>query len=164
MPEPGHRELEPGLLDLELGFVGTRLLREDIEDQLGPRDDADLEFLFEVADLRRRELVVEDDERGLGRDDRVADLGDLAAPDPGGRDRRMARLDDPLDDRNAERIGQIGEFLKMIVDIITGEFGKMKTDGDGPGKGRAIIRRQVRSRPRAAGRRSWSAGSWRSRA
>ena len=47
-------------LDLEVPFTRPRAPREDVENQLGAIDDAPAEDLFEVARLRRRELVVED--------------------------------------------------------------------------------------------------------
>ena len=40
-------------LDLQLAFEGARALRENIENQLASIDDAEVQFLFEVAGLRR---------------------------------------------------------------------------------------------------------------
>jgi hypothetical protein len=71
--------LQAGELDLQLAFVGLRALREDLEDQLGAVHDAALDLDLDVARLRRRELVVEDDERGVQRRRGRADLLDLAA-------------------------------------------------------------------------------------
>ena len=65
---PAHaREvvLELRELDLELPLGAPRVLREDVEDQLGAVDDAGLERVLEGALLRRAELVV--DEEHLGR-------------------------------------------------------------------------------------------------
>ena len=60
--QPRHQVLELRELDLQLAFPRSRAPREDVEDQLRAIDDLAIERLFEVAQLRRRELVVEDDE------------------------------------------------------------------------------------------------------
>ena len=61
--------LEARQLHLQLALVGLRALREDFQDHLGAIEHAQLQFLFDVSLLRRRQLVVEHDERGveLGR-------------------------------------------------------------------------------------------------
>jgi hypothetical protein len=62
----GH-VLELGQLDLQLAFVRTRALGEDVEDQAGAVDDAALGELLEVALLHRRERVVDQDQVGSSR-------------------------------------------------------------------------------------------------
>jgi hypothetical protein len=62
LPHPPHaREvvLELRQLDLQLPLGRTRVLGEDVEDQLRPVDDARLEGVLEGALLRRRQLVVD---------------------------------------------------------------------------------------------------------
>ena len=62
--EPRQLMLDLRELDLQLAFGAARALREDVEDQRGAVDDAALECALEVALLRARERVVEDDEIG----------------------------------------------------------------------------------------------------
>ncbi len=56
--------LELGEFDLQLAFVSARALREDIENQAAAIDHAALEPLFEVALLRRRQVVIEQNQGG----------------------------------------------------------------------------------------------------
>ena len=80
---PAHaREvvLELGELDLQLAFGAPCVLREDVEDQLRPIDDARLQRVFERALLGRRELVV--DEQHLGRRSRRTRLQLASLPLP----------------------------------------------------------------------------------
>ena len=67
LPHAAHARqvvLELRELDLELALGADGVLGEDVEDQLGPVDDAGLELVLERALLRRVELVV--DEQHLG--------------------------------------------------------------------------------------------------
>ena len=61
-------------LDLDRALLARRVLGEDVEDQRDAVDDVDREQLLEVALLRGRELVVEDDDVDV---ERVADLAQL---------------------------------------------------------------------------------------
>ena len=58
--QPRQQVLELRELHLELAVGGARALREDVEDQLGAVDHAQLEPLGEVARLGRREVLIED--------------------------------------------------------------------------------------------------------
>ena len=58
--QPRQQVLELGQLDLELAVPGRGALGEDVEDQLGAVDHAQVEALGEVARLGGREVVVED--------------------------------------------------------------------------------------------------------
>ena len=60
--EPRQPVAQLGELDLELAVPGRGVLREDVEDQLGAVDHAQIEPLREVARLRRRQVLVEDDQ------------------------------------------------------------------------------------------------------
>src|SRR5689334_24132462 len=46
--------------DLELAFIATSALGEDVEDQLASIDDPQLERFLQIALLRRGEIFVED--------------------------------------------------------------------------------------------------------
>ena len=58
----GSRYLQLRELDLQLAFARPRAAREDVEDQLRAVEHLALERRLEVAQLRRRQLVVEDDD------------------------------------------------------------------------------------------------------
>ena len=60
--EPRQQVFELRKLDLPLALARASAPREDVEDQLRAIDDLPLELLLELPELRRRELVVEDDE------------------------------------------------------------------------------------------------------
>jgi hypothetical protein len=72
--------LQPGELDLQLALGAARALAEDVQDQLGAVEHADLPQPLEVALLDRGDLVVEDDQTGVVGGDRRADLLGLAEP------------------------------------------------------------------------------------
>jgi hypothetical protein len=69
-----------GELDLQLALGAARALAEDVQDQLGAIEHADLPQPLEVALLDRGDLVVEDDQTGVVGGDRRADLLGLAEP------------------------------------------------------------------------------------
>src|SRR6185295_771990 len=57
--------LQPRQVDLELAFVAARALAEDLEDEHRANDNGATEVALEVALLRRRQRLVEDDDLGL---------------------------------------------------------------------------------------------------
>ena len=81
--EAREQVLELGELDLELAFAGAGVAGKDVEDELRAVDDAARETRFEVAKLRGREVVIEEDEVGFGGARGSGDLVDLAAADQG---------------------------------------------------------------------------------
>src|SRR4029079_7617844 len=82
--------LELRELDFELAFMAARALREDVEDQARAIEHATLEELLEIALLRGRQRMIEQDHLGvLGRGD-GADLVRLAAAHEEARIRPIA--------------------------------------------------------------------------
>ena len=57
----GSKMLQLREFDLQFAFAGARALREDVENQRGAIEHLALENLFQVAALRGREFIVEDD-------------------------------------------------------------------------------------------------------
>ena len=99
-----------GQLDLELAFVRPGPLGEDVEDELGPVDDLDLDLVLEVPLLGRVEGVVEDDEVGRSLARLAGDVGDLAlADEPAGVEARPD-LEDLPGDLGPGRRGQAGQL------------------------------------------------------
>lgn len=68
-------------LNLQLTFMGTRPLGEDIQNQPGAIDDAALAQTFQVALLRWRQRVVEQHDGGLGFSDGLGNFLRLAFAD-----------------------------------------------------------------------------------
>src|SRR5687767_2717863 len=60
--EPRQHVLELRQLDLPLALARPRAARENVEDQLRAIDDLAVNTLFDMPQLRRSELVVEDDD------------------------------------------------------------------------------------------------------
>ena len=60
--EPRQEILQLRELDLQLPFPGARAAREDVEDELRAVHDFAAERFLEIAQLRRAQLVVEDDD------------------------------------------------------------------------------------------------------
>src|SRR5580704_8079431 len=107
LPRQARREVaELRDLDLQLAFESARALRENIENQLTPIDDAKIEFLFQVARLRRTERIVENRKRGAGPMRDLLDLRGLALADEGPRVGRFELLRDGLGDLGAGGLGE----------------------------------------------------------
>jgi hypothetical protein len=68
-------------LDLQLAFMAARTLREDVEDEARAVDDPAFERGFQIALLRGRESVIENDEVNVIRHAREAQLFHLPAAD-----------------------------------------------------------------------------------
>ncbi len=60
--ETRHQILQLRELDLQLAFARARAPGKDVENQLRSIDDFRLESFLEIPQLRRRQLVVEDDD------------------------------------------------------------------------------------------------------
>jgi hypothetical protein len=79
--QPRQKVLELCELDLPLAFARSRAAGEDVKDELGAIDDLPFETILELTQLRRRQLVVEDDGVDLGLGTRRGKRGRLAAAD-----------------------------------------------------------------------------------
>ena len=64
--EPRQQVFQLRELDLQLAFARPRAAREDVEDELRAIDDLAADRFFDLPQLRRRQLVVEDDDVGVG--------------------------------------------------------------------------------------------------
>ena len=75
--KPRQQVAELGQLHLQLAVPGGRMLREDVEDELGAVDHPQLHAFTEVARLRRGEVLVDDHEIDValeGADDEIVQL------------------------------------------------------------------------------------------
>ena len=115
--EPRQQILQLRQLDLQLAFAGPRPASEDVEDELRAIDDLAIDFGFDLPQLRRRELVVEDDEIGVGFGARRGERLDLSASEKGRGIRLRPLLQDAEDDLGACRLREAGEFLERAFGI-----------------------------------------------
>ena len=128
LPHAAHPRqvvLELRELDLELPLGAHGVLGEDVEDQLRPVDDARLQLVLEQALLRRRQLVVDDQDLGARVAVRLLQLVELALADVRPRIRVRAVLDEPgdgLDAGGAAELVQLGQLVVRIDSL--GEDGE----------------------------------------
>ena len=167
---PGEVVLELCQLDLELAFGARRVLGEDVEDELGAVDHAQLELVLETALLARVEVVVDDEGFGVRAGDRLLQLDELPLPHVGARIRRgpaLQELPDGLHARGAQKLPHLGELVLFVNAL--GQHGDEEAALRlGPGRGIRLVvghtrimpppRRGAKSRssrppPRAARRR-----------
>ncbi len=86
--QPRQQVFQLRELDLQLAFARPRAPREDVEDELRAIDDLAADRLFDLPQLRRRQLVVEDDDVDVGFGGRGRERLNLA----GAEKRRRIRL------------------------------------------------------------------------
>ena len=103
-------------LDLQLAFVAARALGENIENELAAVDDPDFERRFQIALLRRGQILVHDHEIGMAVAQRFLDLVDLAAADQRRRRNAFYLLAVPCQHRRAAGFGQLFELLKTQIE------------------------------------------------
>jgi len=82
--EARQHVFELGELNLELALAGAGVAREDVEDELRAVEDAAGQRGFKVAQLRRRKVVVEENQVGPRRSGDAGDLLNFAGTDEGG--------------------------------------------------------------------------------
>ena len=112
--ETRQRILELSEFDGQPSFIGLRVSREDIENQLGPIEHFDLQGSFEIARLAGGQIVVEDDHVRFVRFHQQRQLLHLAASQAGGRIRSIAPLGEPTDYCRPGSGSQSLEFLEWV--------------------------------------------------
>ena len=122
--------LELRQLHLRARFAAARAAGEDVENQSAPVDDLDLGDLLEVARLRGREVVVEDDElRAAGLNERFDLLG-LAAADVRGRIGPRPFGENAVDNGAAGGLDQFFQLGEMLFCDAAGQVRKNQSDCD----------------------------------
>jgi hypothetical protein len=99
-------------LDLELALASASVAGEDVEDELGAVEDATGQRGFEVAQLRGRKVVIEENEIGVGGGDDGCDLLDFAGADECGGIGARAALNEfgsDLATGAQEQLAKLGE-------------------------------------------------------
>jgi hypothetical protein len=140
LPEAAHaREvvLELGELDLQLPLGRDGMLGEDVEDELRPVDDPQVQQVLEAPLLTRGELVVDDERLGATRGNGTLQLLELALADvrPGvGRSAPLHDLADGLDARRDEKRPELLQ-LHVLVDARPQHGNEEPALGLGPRRG-----------------------------
>ena len=112
--EPRLQVTELRDFDLQLALECMRALRENVENQLAAIDHANLEFVLEIARLRRAKRVIENRERRAFRRRQLAHLARLALPDKSARVRRLQALPDNAGNLCASALGQSFKFVERF--------------------------------------------------
>ncbi len=115
--EARQQMLELGEFDLDLAFLRAGALRKDVEDECGAVEDLDVENLFQVAALRRRKFVVEDDRVHVVLVAEPGKFPRLALADVGRGMGRLHFLDAVADDLAAGGGGQLAQFFEQFLHV-----------------------------------------------
>jgi len=109
-----QRVFQLSQLDRESRFVSSRAGRENVEDQLGPVEHFGARRLFEIADLSRREVVVEHDDVRIMTIDHRPQLSHFSFAQIGRMIGRTSPLDQFVDNVGTGRGRQSMEFLEWV--------------------------------------------------
>src|SRR5215467_2521295 len=92
--------------------------REDVEDDSRTVQDPDVPAppVLEIADLARRQLVIEDDQTGALRPRGPPDLFDRSFTDVSRRVRRRSFLDEARDDLGPGSLDEAGQLIEVLFD------------------------------------------------
>ena len=104
-------------LHLQLGFVGAGIGGEDVENQFAAINNDRAALLFDVAPLRRREVVVEDHHFRAAAGDKLGQFFQLAGPQATSGMRSFPKLHQLADDIDASRFDQPPQFIKGMLFI-----------------------------------------------
>ena len=105
---------------MHLRFGAARPDGEDVENEFGPIDDADADPVFEIFSLRRRELIVENQDGGFALLGEEFELFEFAGADVGGGVGAVDGLRQFTDDGGAGGIGEAGEFGEVLSNEMAG--------------------------------------------
>jgi len=78
--QPRQHVVELRQFHLQPAFPGPRPEGKNVEDELGPIDDLDVELFFEVSLLRRRKILIENDGVRVVRCDGSREFTDFPEP------------------------------------------------------------------------------------
>src|SRR5258706_62455 len=114
--QPRQQVMQPSCLHLQATFMGSRVLGEDLEDDLGAVEHPGLDIKLQVALLPRAQILVADDEVELAFELQVPQRLDLAHAD----EMRGVHFGPPLhlraDNFRARRPGQVRQLGHLVPD------------------------------------------------
>ena len=143
--KPGQLVFKLRQLHLQLAFACLRMASEDVENQLRAVDHVAGKPRLDIAQLRRRQVMVEEDQRSIGRRHHLNDLVELALAD----EARWIRLLAALHQRGRNRCtGRTRKLLELGTARVEVQAGR-------GGLGKLLISRRDRGRvtrkPRGGG-------------
>src|SRR5207302_691844 len=139
LAEARREVLEADDLHLRLRGTGVRVPVEDVEDDAGAVHDLGAGGLLDVPRLRRRDLVVDEEEVGLARLDAPLQLVELAAPDVGAGIGRRAPLRGEVGaDDQAEGLPELPELFEGVGELGVARRGQL--DGEEQRAARSFFR------------------------
>lgn len=109
--------VELGQFNLQSAFPCSRPAGENIENELRAVDDLDLQLFFQIALLRRRQILIEDDYGRAGRGDGSRQLANLSRSDERCGLELVACLDVALGDAGADARSELGQLLQRFFGI-----------------------------------------------
>src|SRR5258705_3532281 len=109
--------LQLSQLDLQFAFAGPGALGKDVENQRGAIEHLTLKNCLQVAALRRRKVIIEDDGIDFGTTTFSSKFVCLAAADESAGHRRFQFLGSVADDLTARSGGQFAKFIEGILQI-----------------------------------------------
>ncbi len=112
--EPWEHVVELGQFHLQLSFPGAGVAGKNVENELGPVNDPRVHDAFDIALLRRREIVVEQDYVGGDRRGRSGNFFQLAFADESRRFGAIAMLHELTRDLRARAGGQRSQLVKRL--------------------------------------------------
>ena len=127
--EARQHVFELGELDLKLAFAGARVAGKNVEDELRAIEDAARQSGLKVAQLRGRQVVIEEDEVGVGGSGDAGDLLDFAGADERGGIGARAALHELGGDLAAGAQKQLAKFGERFFSIKTGCVETRSTGG-----------------------------------
>ena len=130
--EPREHILQLSQFDLRFGDGGACPAGEDVENQRGAVEDTAVESPLEVAELSRREFVVENDKIGVEGVLVFNDLLQFAAADIGAAVGSVEFLDDCLEGDATCRFEEESQFVETLLGVFHGGAGITYRDEDGP--------------------------------
>ena len=113
--QPRQQIFQLRKLHLQLALACLRAAREDIKDQLCAVDDLTADPFFDLPELRRRQLVVEDDHVDVGFGGRGREHLNLAGTEKGRWIRLRALLQYAQHDVGPRRLREAGELVERSI-------------------------------------------------
>lgn len=109
-------------LDLELAFASAGVAGEDVEDELRAIEDAARQSGLEIAQLRGRQVVIEENEIGVGGRGDAGDFFNLPGSNERCRIEAVAALQNLSDHRTASAREELAKLCKRLGSVKTGSL------------------------------------------
>src|SRR5262249_53594066 len=113
--QPGQHVIQLRQFNLQLAFAATRMFRKNIQNELRAVNHSPFGELFNIPLLNRRQIGVENNQRGLSRVRFRSDLFELAAADKRGRIGYIAKLKNGSSNVRARAAREFDEFCKRFA-------------------------------------------------